>query len=126
MFKELQVIILVITVLIAIIGLFFSIKTWSSWRRKDDEVLRARAFLTREFLNKNFMLIFITGAFVGLHTLLELIEIFGYPSALMQFAQQIRILYFLTLTISMFLLVLLAYYWYNLLSSPKKVSLMPA
>lgn len=119
---ELQVVILAITVLIAIIGLYFSIKAWSSWVRVDDEIIRARAFLTRQFLNRNFMLIFITGAFVGLHTILEFIEIFGYPSALMQFAQEIRILYFLTLTISMLLLVILAYYWCKLVSFQKQVS----
>lgn len=119
MFKELQVVILVITVLIAIIGLYFAIKAWSSWRRIDDDILRARAFLTRQFLNRNFMLVFITGAFMGLHTILEFIEIFGFPSVLMQFAQEIRMLYFLTLTISMLLLVLLAYYWCKLVSSQK-------
>jgi hypothetical protein len=122
MSMELQVVILATTVLIAIIGLYFSIKAWSSWVRVDDEIIRARAFLTRQFLNRNFMLIFITGAFVGLHTLLEFIEIFGYPSALMQFAQEIRILYFLTLTISMLLLVILAYYWCKLVSFQKQVS----
>lgn len=122
MFKELQVIVLLITALIAIIGLYFSIKAWSSWRRTDDEVLRARAFLSRQFLNRNFMFVFITGAFVGIHTLLEFVEIFGYPSALMQFAQEIRIFYFLTLTISMLLLVLLAYYWCKLFSSSMKIN----
>lgn len=121
MFMELQVVILATTVLIAIIGLYFSIRAWSSWVRVDDEVLRARAFLTREFLNRNFVLIFSTGAFVGLHTLLELIEIFGYPPALTQFAQQIRIISFSTLTASMLLLVLLAYYWRKLLSLQKLV-----
>jgi hypothetical protein len=119
MFRELQVIILVITVLIAIIGLYFAIKAWSSWVRVDDEILRARAFLTKQFLNRNFVLIFITGAFVGLHTLLEFIEIFGYPSALTQFAYPMRIIYFLTLTASMLLLVLLAYYWRKLLLPQK-------
>jgi len=122
MFNELQVVILITTVLITIIGLYFAIKAWSSWRCLDDEIIRARAFLTREFLNRNFMLVFITGAFVGLHTILEFIEIFGYPTALIQFAQEIRILYFLTLTISMLLLVLLAYYWCKLVSSHKQVS----
>ncbi|MFA4957802.1 MAG: hypothetical protein WC556_12605 [Candidatus Methanoperedens sp.] len=116
MFKELQIIILVITILIAVIGLYFAFKAWSSWRHTDDEIIRARAFLTKSFLNKNFLLVFLTGAFMGLHTLLEFFEIFGYPSALMQYVQIFYNIYILTLTISLLLLVLLAYYWQKLLS----------
>lgn len=116
MFKELQVAILGITLLIALIGLYLSILSWSSWRHMDDDVLRARAFLTRKFLTRNFILVFVSGAFMGLHTVLEFFEVFGHPSALMRFVQEIRINYFLTLTFSMFLLVLLAYYWSKLIS----------
>jgi len=116
MFKEIQIIILVITILIAVIGLYFTFKAWSSWRHTNDEVIRGRAFLTKSFLNKNFLLVFITGAFVAIHTLLEFVEIFGYPSALMQHVQIFYNVYILTLAISMLLLVLLAYYWQKLLS----------
>jgi len=120
MFTELQTVILGITVSIAIIGFFFSIKSWSSWRNIDDNTLRGRVFLTRKFLNRNFMLVFITGAFVAFHTILEFIEIFGYPSVLIPFAQWVRTLYFSTLTVSMFLLVLLAYFWFKLVSTNKR------
>ena len=116
MFKELQIAILGITVLIALIGLYFSMLAWSSWRHMDDDVLRARAFLTRKFLTRNFILVFVSGAFVGFHTIFELVDIFGYPSALMRFEQEIRISHYLSLTFSLFLLVLLACYWYKLIS----------
>lgn len=120
MFKEFQIAILVITVLIALIGLYLSILAWSSWRHMDDDVLRARAFLTRKFLTRNFILVFVSGAFVGFHSIFELVDIFGYPSALMQFEQEIQINYLLTLTFSMFLLVLLAYNWCRLISIREK------
>ncbi len=120
MFKELQAAILGITVLIALIGLYLSILSWSSWRHMDDDVLRARAFLTRKFLTRNFILVFVSGAFVGFHTIFQLIEIFGCPSAFMRFEQEIQIVHYLSLTFSLFLLVLLAYYWYKLISIREK------
>lgn len=116
MFKELIIILLGTAVLFAIIGLIFAIKAWSLWTRTADDLLRAKAFLTKPFLYRNFKIIFIVGAFVALLTFLEFVEFFGYTSVLMQFAQLMR---FLALTISMLLLVLLAYYWCKLLSSPK-------
>jgi len=114
MLNEAPVILLVIMVFIAI-NVYFSIRAWPSWKRTDDGVLRAKAFLNKDFLNRNFMLVFITGASFGLHTFLEFIEIFEYPEAWTQFTQQIRILSLFTLTASMLLLVLLEYYWCKLL-----------
>lgn len=112
--KSVSVIFLIIMVFIAI-NVYFSIRAWPSWKGTGDGVIRAKAFLNKDFLNRNFMLVFITGASFGLHTFLEFIEIFGYPEAWTQFTQHIRILSLLTLTASMLLLVLLEYYWCKLL-----------
>jgi hypothetical protein len=116
---EVQVVILITAVFLTIIGLYLSIISWFSWRGIEDDVMRAKAFLNKKFLNRNFNLVLIIGAFVGLHTLLEFIEILGYPSALIPFAKEIRLFYFLTLTISMILLVVLAYCWYKLVCYQK-------
>ena len=116
---EVQVVILITAVFMAIIGLFLSIITSFSWRYINDDFIRAKAFLNRKFLNRSFILVFIAGAFVGLHTILEFIEIFGYPSELIPFAKEIRLFYFLTLTISMISLVVLAYCWYKLVCYQK-------
>lgn len=118
MFTELNSVIVMITVLIAFIGLFFSIKAWSSWRNMDNNMFRARVFLTKNFLNRNFSLVFIMGAFVGFHTILEFIETFGFP--LIPFAKEVRTVYFSTLTISMVLLSLLAYQWFKLVLTNKR------
>lgn len=116
---EMEVVFLITAVFLTIIGLYLSIRSWFSWRCIDDDVMRAKAFLNTKFQNRNFNLVFIAGAFVGLHTLLEFIEIFGYPSALIPFAKEIRLFYFLTLTISMISLVVLAYCWYKLVCYQK-------
>lgn len=111
---DLQIVILIMAVFLAIFGLLLTIMSWFSWRHFNDDFIRAKAFLNKKFLNRNFILVFITGAFVGLHTLLEFIEILGYPAELIPFAKEMRLFYFMTLTISMILLVVLAYYWYKL------------
>lgn len=120
---EVQVVILITAVFLAIIGLYLSIISWFSFRRIDDKFLRAKAFLNKKFQNRNFILIFMTVVFLGLHTLLEFIEILGYPFALIPFAKEIRLFYFLTLTISMILLVVLAYYWRKLVCHQEPVNI---
>ncbi len=115
---EMEVAFLITAVFLTIIALCLSIISWFSFRRIDDKILRAKAFLNIEFQNRNFILFFMTVVFVGLHTLLEFIEIFGYPSML-PFAKEMRLFYFLTLTISMILLVVLAYCWYKLVCYQK-------
>lgn len=116
---EMDVVILITAVFLTIIGLYLSIISWFSFRRIDDDVMRAKAFLNKKFQNRNFILVLITGAFVGLHILLEFIEVFGYPSSLIPFAKEIRLFYFLTLTISMISLVVLAYCWHKLVCYQK-------
>jgi hypothetical protein len=119
---ELVDVILITTVFLTIIALYLSIISFFSFRHIDDKFLRAKAFLNIEFQNRNFMLIFMTVIFVGLHTLLEFIEIFGYPSVLIPFAKEIRLFYVLTLTVSMILLVVLAYCWHKLVSYKKSTT----
>ena len=114
MFNEAQAIFLIIMVFTAI-NVYFSIRAWPSWKHTDDDILRAKAFLSKDFLYRNFVLVFITSASFVIHTVLGFIETFEYPGAWMQFTQQIRILSLLTLTASMLLLVLLEYYWCKLL-----------
>ena len=116
---EMEVVFLITAVFLTIIGLYLSIISWFSFRHIDDKILRAKAFLNNKFQNRNFILFLMTVVFVGLHTLLEFIEIFGYPSALIPFAKEIRLFYFLTLTISMISLVVLAYCWYKLVCYQK-------
>ncbi len=116
-FIEVQIVFLITAAFLTIIALYLSIISWFSRRCINDDVMRAKAFLDKKFQNRNFILIFMTVVFVSLHTLLEFIGIFGSPSELIPFAKEIRLFYFLTLTISMILLVVLAYCWYKLVCS---------
>ncbi|MCX9085291.1 MAG: hypothetical protein OIN87_10915 [Candidatus Methanoperedens sp.] len=116
---EIQTVIILMAIFLAAVGLYISIISWHTWRRLDDKLIGAKAFLNKKFLNRNFIFVFITGALVGLHTLLEFFEIFYYPSILIPFAKGIRLFYFITLMLSMILLVVLAYNWCRLICNQK-------
>lgn len=66
-----------IAILFAIIGIYFVIKAWILWTRTPDDVLRAKAFITKKFLHRNFILIFILIVLVAVHTFLEYFAIYG-------------------------------------------------
>jgi ABC-type dipeptide/oligopeptide/nickel transport system permease component len=103
-------------ILFAIIGMYFVIRAWILWARTPDDVLRAKAFITRQFLHRSFILIFILIVLVAFHTFLEFFVVYGYPSYLGQFEHLISVFYLSLLSVSMLLLAILAYYCHRLLS----------
>src|SRR5574341_1333994 len=117
--EKFQEILLWIAVIFAIAGLYLTARAWLLWKNMNNNVLRAKVFLTKSFLHTNLMLIFIVVVFIALHVILEFIEHFGYFPFLMQFEQTIDLFYILALTVTMFFLVLLAHNWRRLLSSSK-------
>ncbi|VVB89894.1 Uncharacterised protein [uncultured archaeon] len=108
-----------VAILFAIIGIYFVIRAWILWTRTPNDVLRAKAFITKQFLHRNFILIFILIVLVAIHTFLEFFVIYGYPLYLARFEHLMSIFYLSLLSVSMILLAILAYYWYGLLS-PKQ------
>lgn len=119
MLEGLQISFIVIAMSFGIIGLYFYIKAWHLWGRMDNDTLRAKVFLTKEFLHRNFIIALIVGILVAFHTVMEFNEFFGYPSILVPFEEYIDSFYLFTLTATMALLVILAYYWCKLLSFTK-------
>lgn len=119
MLEELQISFIVIAISFGIIGLYFYTKAWHLWRHIDNDTLRAKAFLTKEFLHRNFIIALIVGILVAFHTVMEFNEFFGYPSILIPFEKYIESFYLFTLTATMALLVILAYYWCKLFSFTK-------
>lgn len=108
-----NVILVTCSVIVAFAGLYFVLKIWLVWRRVDMNVLKARVFLDDKFLVRNWMYIFIAGAFIALIRVLQLLSLSGVwiegpgeavISDLMGLAVVI-------------LLVLLASHWYKLIYS---------
>lgn len=110
MITEIRIAITVGSVVVAFIGLFFVAKTWMVWMHTDQNVLRARVFLNRDFLVKNWLLVFLAGAFITIRWIAQLLDLMEYHLNDVG-TVLLDILGFAVIV----LLVVLAYYWYTLL-----------
>jgi hypothetical protein len=99
-----------ITVLFSIVGFYFAIKAFLSFKSTPDDVLRAKVFLNKNFLRNNLISVFIVGALVLVHAILELVE-YGLATLSIPFTSTIHILYSLTLPMIALLIAFLAYQW---------------
>ena len=111
-----DLIILDIAVLFSIIGFYFAIKAYALFNRIDEDVLKAKVYLNKNFLRKNFILIFILIVLMFLHTVVEFLD---YQDTL---TSTFHPIYLLTLTLSIILLACLAFYWSRILIYPKNES----
>ncbi len=112
MSNEIRIIIVGGSVIISLIGLFFVIKIWMVWKHVDKEILKARVFLNKNFLEKNWICIFMAGAFIAVRRVMQLLELLGFP-----IINSDTILFDLMGLAVISLLVLLVYYWYRLIYS---------
>jgi|SRR3989304_5188319 len=115
MFEELHNGLIIIGILFAIIGLYYSSRSWFIWKNMDEDTVRAKVFLTKDFLNENFKIMLIVGFLVAVQFIFELTQFFGFSSIFFVSGQQIEAIYLGTLTLTMLLMVLSAYFWYRLL-----------
>lgn len=118
-----DVILVICSVIVAFAGLYFVLKIWLVWKRVDMNVLKARVFLDNRFLMRNWLYIFIAGAFTALIRVLQLLSLSGVWIE----GQRKAVIYDLMGLAVVVLLVLLAYHWYRLvysaIGSPRKESI---
>jgi len=103
------------SVVLGLTGLYLVIRIWIKWQKMDLDIIKARVFLNRKFLMKNWQYTFLSGAFQATHQFLDL-------SVSMNYVGKTRLIE----TISSFLelmalgfLVLLAFEWYVLILEKK-------
>lgn len=111
--RTINIILLVCSVLVAFTGLFFVLKIWLVWGLVDRGILKARVFLDDKFLVRNWIYIFIIGAFIVLRRIIELLGLLDYQLQ----GSWITVLFDIIGLIVVTLLVLLAYDWYKLVYS---------
>lgn len=115
MSNEIRIIIVGGSVITSLIGLFFVIKIWMVWKHVNKEILKARVFLNKNFLEKNWICIFMSGAFIAVRRVMQLLELLGFP-----IINSDTILFDLMGLAVISLLVLLVHYWYRLIYSTIK------
>jgi hypothetical protein len=111
--NELNIIIAACSVIIGFIGFFFVLKIWLVWKQVDRNVLKARVFLDPNFLVRNWVLIFIAGAFIVIRRILYLFDLIELP----KLSSEMTIIFDFMGLVVVVLLVVLAYYWYKLVDS---------
>lgn len=111
----LDLILAAFSVVIAIIGLFIVIRIWDKWKKLSIEVIKGRVFLNKQFLERNWTYIFLTGAILSIHQFLEIARFLKLISNGGILHGLSEILEFL----AMVFLVILAYEWFRVLHQKK-------
>ncbi|MFQ6071942.1 MAG: hypothetical protein ACE5KT_04470 [Methanosarcinales archaeon] len=112
-YKEIILAIIAFALLCALIGLYITLRVWSIWRHTDINLIRAKVFLKKDFLNKNFIFVFLVGALVSLHVIFEFMEFYGtIPSVVLPFWD---LVYIIEISTVLILLVILAYEWFKII-----------
>lgn len=102
------------SVVLALIGLYFVIRIWIKWEDLDIDVIQARVFLNKKFIERNWLYVFLAGASITVHQLINFLTSLNYISS--PWINQISyIIEFMVLL----LLVMLAYEWFKVLHIKK-------
>jgi hypothetical protein len=103
-----------ISVILSLIGLYFVVRIWIIWRNIDIDILKARVFLNKKFLETNWRYVFLSGASLAAHQFMGFLIQLNYMVS--SFIEPLsEIFEFLT----MLFLVILAYEWFVLISEKK-------
>ncbi len=111
--KTINIILVTCSLIAGFIGFFFVLKIWLVWKHVDMNVLKARVFLDPKFIINNWIFVFITGAFIVMRRVIQLFDLLDNP--IMNY--EITIIFDLIGLAVVFLLVILAYHWYELVNS---------
>ncbi len=96
------------SIIFALIGLYFVMRIWMKWKNIDKDVFKARVFLDKNFLEKNWILVFLSGASLTIHQSLGFIKFSNY--FISELSETLSAaLEFLALVF----LVILAYEWFK-------------
>jgi hypothetical protein len=100
-----------LSIILAIIGLFLVYKNWIIWKRTSLDIIKARAFLNKEFLERNWFLVVVAGGLIALRRVYRFIELSRDPTI----NNAMEILFDIVGFVVILLLVLMAHQWYKII-----------
>ena len=108
-------IIINLAMIFVVMGLYFAIKSILLWRKTNIAGIGVEVTKNRSFLQINFLLILLVGAFAGIHVFLEFLQ-FTITIESPYINVLFYVLYYSTLLAIVFVLLILSFKWYKLLS----------
>ena len=118
MYENLEIISILsnyLSVVLAIIGLYLVYKNWIVWKRTSLNIIKARAFLNKEFLERNWFLVVVAGGLIALRRVYRFIELSRDPTI----NDPMEVLFDIVGFVVILLLVLMAYHWYKIIQYHK-------
>ena len=99
------------SIILAFMGLYFVIRIWLKWKNIDMEVLKAKVFLNKKFLERNWLYVFLAGASLTSHQVIGLL-------VSLDCLEERNIIFHISETLefaSLAFLIILAYEWFKVL-----------
>lgn len=104
-----------LSIVLAIVGLYLVCKNWIVWKKTSLDIIKARAFLNKEFLERNWFLVVVAGGLIALRRVYRFIELSRDPII----NNPMEVLFDIVGFVVIFLLVLMAYQWYTIIQNTK-------
>ncbi|KAF5426409.1 hypothetical protein C5S42_07660 [Candidatus Methanomarinus sp.] len=114
-FNTFSIIINIASIVLALIGLFFVIQNWRVWRKIGLDIIKAKAFLNKEFLEWNWVCIVVVGALIVIRRIFRFYELMTGGTI----SPGIKVIFDIIGFVVILLLVLIAYQWYKLIHDHK-------
>ncbi len=99
--------------IVACIGVYFSLKSWEHLKKSDLNILKARVFLDKSFLYNNFKLTLVVIGLVTFHIIMEITELGG------TLPPELHPVYYGVFPVVILILVQIIFMWYRLLNKEK-------
>lgn len=114
-FNTISIIVNILSIVLALIGLFFVIRNWRVWRKIGLDIIKAKAFLNKEFLEWNWVCIVVVGALIIIRRLFRFHELMTGETI----SPELKVIFDILGFFVILLLVLIAYQWYKLIHDHK-------
>jgi uncharacterized membrane protein len=115
-FNTISIIVNLASIVLALIGLFFVIGNWQVWKRIGSDIIKAKAFLNKDFLEWNWIGIVVVGALIVTRRVFRFFELMTDE---VMMSHKIEVIFDVIGFLVIFLLFLIAYQWYKLIHSHK-------
>lgn len=110
---QVSVLLNLLSIVLAFIGLYLVIKNWFVWKKTSMNIIKARVFLDKEFLEKTWFYVVAAGALIAFRRIYRYLELTTDVAANLTS----EVIFDITGFVVILLLVLMAYQWYKLMHS---------